>query len=222
MHSTYARRAPSAISEIVSMPFLGFQTSRNASPMFLLGSPWDRITQPCSSRATLLTSLTTSACSSSVRTVKFRMSQKPKKALTMEPGRFVASAVMAPVARLREITLAPASPNPSWRRRARLKRPLSIFFICGCRCMSHSRGSSGMSTILLILLAMLSRGRTIWCRTIPARLQERKKRTEETKTAVSALRPAASRADSLNSTWATQRDCRSSKSRRVTAMASGG
>ena len=114
--------------------------TKKASPMFLFGSPWNSTTLSWSLRATPLTSFTTSACSTSVSDVKFLMSQKPKKALTIEPGLFVSSAEMVPLASVLEMTLAPASPNPSWSRRARLKRPDSIFFIWGWVCRSQDKG----------------------------------------------------------------------------------
>lgn len=58
-------------------PGRNFHTSRKASPMFLFAAPSCRCTSECTISAMVLTKLMTPSCSTSVRSVKFRMSQKP-------------------------------------------------------------------------------------------------------------------------------------------------
>ncbi len=57
-------------------------TSRKASPTFLLGAPPCSETSMCTMRAMELTNSITSSCSTSVASVNWRTSQKPKMAAT--------------------------------------------------------------------------------------------------------------------------------------------
>mmetsp|Transcript_10788 Transcript_10788/g.31941 ORF Transcript_10788/g.31941 Transcript_10788/m.31941 type:complete len:302 (+) Transcript_10788:861-1766(+) len=80
--------------------------------MFLLGLPKNSWTQECTTFAIRLTKTMTWSCRTSVASVKFRMSQKPKMASTRRPGIMAFSAALSPPCMLRPMISAPASPNP--------------------------------------------------------------------------------------------------------------
>mmetsp|Transcript_18064 Transcript_18064/g.59328 ORF Transcript_18064/g.59328 Transcript_18064/m.59328 type:complete len:381 (+) Transcript_18064:928-2070(+) len=121
------------------------------------------------------------------------MSQKPKKALMIVPVLFTSTPHMLPLLRLREITLAPASPNPSCNSWARLISPCSILAILGCLCLAVWSGSNGSSAMAATLFATMSSGSTSCLRTEEAMLQEEEKSTTRTTRMVRSRKEASAR-----------------------------
>ena len=88
-----------------------FQTSRKASPIFLFAAPRYLSTIECTTFAIVFTNTMTSSCSTSVASVKFRMSQKPKMAYCFLPA--IISSISPTLTIFCPIISAPASPKPN-------------------------------------------------------------------------------------------------------------
>mmetsp|Transcript_12334 Transcript_12334/g.22432 ORF Transcript_12334/g.22432 Transcript_12334/m.22432 type:complete len:223 (-) Transcript_12334:92-760(-) len=113
---------------------VSFQTSKKASPMFLLGAPPLLTTYLCVISAILFTKSITSSWSPSVAKVNSRMSQKPKMASILLPGTMGLSS--PPSDRLLAMISAPADPNPICNSRA--------IFVMACSSMSVSDSPESM------------------------------------------------------------------------------
>mmetsp|Transcript_73940 Transcript_73940/g.197050 ORF Transcript_73940/g.197050 Transcript_73940/m.197050 type:complete len:288 (-) Transcript_73940:1295-2158(-) len=147
-------------------------TSRNESPMFLLGAPWLSWQARCTMSAMVLTKSIVSSWRHSVHALKLRTMAKPKMACILRPATKV-EVVMPSVAMLLSLlsTSAPASPKAIWislpnLRSARSTNPVSnssMPVLC-----DSSMGASGFllsrSTSLAILPMgpMTSRSASRW------------------------------------------------------------
>mmetsp|Transcript_14587 Transcript_14587/g.41797 ORF Transcript_14587/g.41797 Transcript_14587/m.41797 type:complete len:302 (-) Transcript_14587:1152-2057(-) len=104
------------------------QTMRKASPMFLLAAPCQVSTMLCTISATWFTNTMTLSCNTSVVSVKFRMSQKPKTASTLLPG-IMALTVALSSSIFFPMISEPASPKPSASNLPSLMMAFSRIFV---------------------------------------------------------------------------------------------
>mmetsp|Transcript_52761 Transcript_52761/g.112926 ORF Transcript_52761/g.112926 Transcript_52761/m.112926 type:complete len:270 (+) Transcript_52761:848-1657(+) len=140
------------------------QARRNASPMFLLGLPKNSLMQEWTTPAMRLTKTITWSCSTSVASVKFRMSQKPKIASTRRPGIMAISAELSPPFIFWPMISAPASPKPSAKREPILMMVFSSTTVSmgSGTCLfpggpNRTRGLNFMSQLLQLFLWPRSR-----------------------------------------------------------------
>mmetsp|Transcript_549 Transcript_549/g.1418 ORF Transcript_549/g.1418 Transcript_549/m.1418 type:complete len:369 (-) Transcript_549:1643-2749(-) len=122
--------ASSRLSGLEASCVGSFQTSRKASPMFLLAEPPCSETSMCTILAMLLTNSMTPSCSTSVASVKRRMSQKPKMAHILWPGTMGLRS--PPLRMFSATTSAPASPKPTASREQILVIEFSRMRVSSC------------------------------------------------------------------------------------------
>ena len=130
-----------------STPSGNFQTSKKASPMFLLGAPPCSETSRWTMRAIVLTKPMTSSWSTSVASVNCLMSQNPKMPATRLPGTTGSSS--PPDRMLPAMTSAPASPNPTASREQILLMAFSKILVS----ISFSRSGTPRDSSLARLVA---------------------------------------------------------------------
>jgi len=100
------------LSLLIITSYGNFQTSKNASPIFLLGSPRYKSIVLCTISAMELTNTITSSCKTSVASVNDLMSQKPYIAYCFLPG---SKGFTSPLyAIFLAIISEPASPKPTF------------------------------------------------------------------------------------------------------------
>mmetsp|Transcript_2370 Transcript_2370/g.8711 ORF Transcript_2370/g.8711 Transcript_2370/m.8711 type:complete len:343 (-) Transcript_2370:586-1614(-) len=105
-------------------------TTRKASPMFLLALPPWSATSMCTMFAMLLTYSMMDSCSTSVVSVNWRMSQKPKMATILRPGTIGLSS--PPLRMFSAMISAPASPKPTASSEQILVMEFSKIFVSNC------------------------------------------------------------------------------------------
>mmetsp|Transcript_102382 Transcript_102382/g.256535 ORF Transcript_102382/g.256535 Transcript_102382/m.256535 type:complete len:236 (-) Transcript_102382:436-1143(-) len=143
--------------------WLSCQTSKNACPKFLLGAPKCKSTTLCTISATWFTKTMVCSFSTSVAMWKWRISQNPKIASTLEPG-MLAMPWESSLSKFSAIMLTPASPKPNASKEPNLMIVFSSIFVSRVvflRSRSFSRRC--------LLLAFLDLGRNS---SMPARCPE--------------------------------------------------
>jgi hypothetical protein len=171
-----------------------FHTSRKASPMFLLAAPPCRETSVCTMEAIELTNSMISSCSTSVVSVNWRMSQKPKMAMTLRPGTMGLRS--PPDLMLSAITSAPASPKPTDRREQILVMECSRMRVSSClppapalpAALATAWCASGFWLTLFTLFTMRSMG----CRTSSSVSRMKRREAMERTASRKVTRPMSS------------------------------
>mmetsp|Transcript_10559 Transcript_10559/g.21995 ORF Transcript_10559/g.21995 Transcript_10559/m.21995 type:complete len:242 (+) Transcript_10559:855-1580(+) len=93
-----------------------FQITRNVSPVFLFGAPWNSLQTPCTISAIWLENIITFACSTSVAVLKSRTRITPTMHSHLRPGTMALTPAESEPLMFLPMMSAPASPKPSASR----------------------------------------------------------------------------------------------------------